>query len=122
MSYEHKCKMLVLKVLIFVNLYSKFLNIFLTYNCYVNNLHKFSIFQTHKIKHETVIDFIFLCSKITTDNDHSPEIQRCLLLGRKAVTKLDSTLKSRDISLQTKVHLVKAMGFPVSCIDVKVGP
>ena len=62
---------------------------------------------------ETVTDFIFLDSKITADGDCSHEIKRCLLLGRKAMINLDSILKSRDITLQTKVHLVKAMGFPV---------
>ena len=62
---------------------------------------------------ETVTDFIFLGSKITADDDCSHEIQRRLLLGRKAVTNLDSTLKCRDITLPTKVHLVKAMVFPV---------
>ena len=62
---------------------------------------------------ETVIDFIFLGSKITADGDCSHEIKRHLLLGRKAVTNLDSTLKSRDITLSTKVHLVKAMVFLV---------
>ena len=62
---------------------------------------------------ETVADCIFLGSKITTDGDCSPEIKRCLLLGRKAMTNLDSILKSRDITLSTKVHLVKAMVFPV---------
>ena len=62
---------------------------------------------------ETVSDFIFFGSKITTDGDCSHEIKRCLLLGRKAMTKLDSILKNRDITLPTKVHLVKAMVFPV---------
>ena len=62
---------------------------------------------------ETVRDFIFLDSKITADGDCSHEIKRCLLLGRKAVTNLDSILKSRDITLSTKVHLFKAMVFPV---------
>ena len=62
---------------------------------------------------ETVTDFIFLGSKTTADGDCSHEIKRCLLLGRKAMTNLDSILKSRDISLSTKVHLVKAMVFPV---------
>ena len=61
---------------------------------------------------ETVIDFIFLCSKITADGDCSHEIKRYLLLGRKAMTNLDSILKSRDITLPTKVRLVKAMVFP----------
>ena len=62
---------------------------------------------------ETMRDFIFLGSKITADGDCSHEIKRCLLLGRKAMTNLDSVLKSRDITLPTKVHLVKAMVFPV---------
>ena len=62
---------------------------------------------------ETVTDFIFLGSKITADGDCSHEIKRCLLLGRKAVTNLDSILKSRDSTLPTKVCLVKAMVFPV---------
>ena len=61
---------------------------------------------------EAVIDFIFLDSKITADGDCSHEIKRCLLLGRKVMTKLDSILKSRDIVLPTKVHIVKAMVFP----------
>ena len=62
---------------------------------------------------ETVTDFIFLGSKITADDDDSHEIKRHLLLGRKAMTSLDSMLKSRDIPLLTKVHRVKAMFFPV---------
>ena len=62
---------------------------------------------------EIVIDFIFLGSKITADGDCSHEIKRCLLLERKAMTKLDSILKIRDITWQIKVHLVKAMLFPV---------
>ena len=62
---------------------------------------------------ETVSDFIFLGSKITADGDYSHEIKRRLLLGRKVMTNLDSTLKSRDITLPTKVPLVKAMVFPV---------
>ena len=62
---------------------------------------------------ETMSDFIFLGSKITTDGDCSHEIKRCLLLGRKVMTNLDSILKSRDITLLTKVHLVKALVFPV---------
>ena len=64
-------------------------------------------------KVETVTDFIFLGSKITADGDCSHEIQRCLLLGRKAMTNLDRVLKSRGITLPTKVHVVKAMVFPV---------
>ena len=62
---------------------------------------------------ETVIGFIFLGSKISADGDCSHEIKRCLLLGRKAMTNLDNIFKSRDITLSTKVHLVKAMVFPV---------
>ena len=66
-----------------------------------------------QIDGEIVADFIFLGSKITADGDCSHEIKRCLLLGRKVMTNLDSVLKSRDIALSTKVHLVKAMVFPV---------
>ena len=62
---------------------------------------------------ETVTDFLFMGSKITADGDCSHETERSLLLGRKAMTNLDSILKSRDITLSTKVHLVKAMVFPV---------
>ena len=62
---------------------------------------------------ETVIDFISLGSKITVDGDYSHEIKRHLVLGRKAMTNLDSILKSRNITLLTKVHIVKAMVFPV---------
>ena len=62
---------------------------------------------------ETVTDFIFLGSKITADGDCSHEIKRCLLLERKVMTNLDSLLESRDITLPTKVHLVKTMVFPV---------
>ena len=71
---------------------------------------------------ETVTDFIILGSKITADSDCSHEIKRHLLLGRKVMTNLDSIFKSRDITLPTKVHLVKAMVFPQSCMDVRVGP
>ena len=69
--------------------------------------------QTDGETMETVIVFIFLGSKITADGDRSHEIKRCLLLGRKVMTDLDSILKSRDITLPTKVHLVKAIIFPV---------
>ena len=62
---------------------------------------------------ETVAHFIFLGSKITADGDCSHEIKRCLLLGRKVMTNLDSILKSRNVTLSTKVHLVKALVFPV---------
>ena len=72
-------------------------------------------------KMETVTDFIFLGSKITVDGDCIHEIKRCLLLGRKTITNLDSILKSRDITLPTKVYIVKAMVFPVVCTDVRVG-
>jgi len=69
--------------------------------------------QIDEEKVETVADFIFLGSKITANGDCSHEIKRCLLLGRKVMTNLDSILKSRDITLSTKVHLVKAIVFPV---------
>ena len=69
--------------------------------------------QIHRETVETVIYFILGGSKITADGDYSHEIKRCLFLGRKAMTNLDSILKSRDITLPTKVHLVKAMVFPV---------
>ena len=66
-------------------------------------------------------DFIFLGSKITADGDCSREIKRHLLLGRKVMTNLDSVFKSRDITLSTKVYVVKAMVFPVVIYDVRVG-
>ena len=85
------------------------------------NIHKTNImasgpntsWQTDGETVETVTDFIFLDSKITANGDCSHEIKRCLLLGRKAMTNLDSVFKSRDITLPTKVCLVKAMVFPV---------
>ena len=70
-------------------------------------------FTSWQIDGETVTDFIFLGSKITADDDCSHEIERLLLIGRKVMTNLDSMLKSRDITLPTEVHLVKAMVFPV---------
>ena len=70
---------------------------------------------------ETVSDFIYLGFKITADGDCSHEIKRCLLLGRKVMTNLDSIFKSRDITLPTKVRLVKAMVFLVVMYDVRVG-
>ena len=69
--------------------------------------------QINGMTMKTVTDFIFLGSQITTDGDCSHEIKRCLFLGRKAMTNLDSMLKSRDFTLPVKVHLVKAMVFPV---------
>ena len=71
---------------------------------------------------ETVADFIFLDSKITVDGDYSHEVKRCLLLRRKVITNLDSMLKSRDITLPTKVRLVKAMVFPVVMYGCEIGP
>ena len=67
-------------------------------------------------------DFVFLDSRVTVDDDCSNEIKKCLLLGWKAMTDLDDVLKSRDITLQTKFHIVKAMVFQQSCMDVRVGP
>ena len=83
--------------------------------------HPITSWQTNGETMATVTYFIFLGSKITADGDCNHEIKRRWLLGRKAMTKLDSTLKSRDITLPTKVCLVKAMVFPLVCIDVKVG-
>ena len=74
-----------------------------------------------QIDGETVINFIFLGSKITADGDCSHEIKRHLLLERKVMTNLDSILKSRAITVPTKVHLVTSMIFPKSCMDVRVG-
>ena len=71
---------------------------------------------------ETVRDFISGGSKVNADGDWSHEIKRDLLFGRKTMTNLDSILKGRDITLPTKVHLVKAMVLPMSCMDVRVGP
>ena len=70
---------------------------------------------------KTVTDFIFLGSKITADGDCSHKIKRCLLPGKKVMTNLDSILKSRDITLPTKVHLVKAIFFPVVMHGLRVG-
>ena len=72
-----------------------------------------TLWQIDEETMETVTDFILGGSKITADGDRSHEIKRCLLLGRKVMTNLDSILKSRDITLPTKVYLVKAMVFPV---------
>ena len=76
-------------------------------------------FMANRKKMETVTDFIFLGTKITVDGDCSHEIKRCLLLGRKAITNLDHALKTRDITLPTKVHLVKAMVFLVVMYECK---
>ena len=81
-----------------------------------------TLWQIDGEKVETVADFIFLGSKITADGDCSHEIKRCLLLGRKAMTNLESILKSRDITLLTKVCIVKAMVFPVVIYGGKSGP
>ena len=70
---------------------------------------------------KTVSDFLFLGSKITADGECSHEIKRCLLLGRKAMTNLDSIFKSRDITLPTKVRIIKAMVFPVVMVNGRVG-
>ena len=72
-----------------------------------------TLWQIERGKVETMRDFIFLGSKITVDGDYSHDIKRCLLLGRKAMDNLDNVLESRDITLLSKVHLVKAMFFPV---------
>ena len=80
-----------------------------------------SSWQIDGEKVEVVTDFIFLGSQITVNGDCSHEMERRLLLGRKAMTNLDSILKSRDITLLTKVHRVKAMVFPESCMDVRIG-
>ena len=77
--------------------------------------------QIEEEKVETVTGFLFLGSKITVDGDYGHEIKRHLLLGRKVMTNIDSILKSRDITLSTKVHLVKAVIFQWSCMDAKVG-
>ena len=77
--------------------------------------------QVNEETMETVTDFIFLGSKITAGGDRSHEIKKHLLLGRKTMTNLDSILKNRDITLPTKVHLVKAMVFPVVMYGVRVG-
>ena len=71
---------------------------------------------------ETVRDYILGGSKVTADGDCSQEIKRHLLFGRKPMTNLDSVLKSRDTTLLTKVYVVKAVVFPVSCMDVRAGP
>ena len=80
-----------------------------------------SSWQIEGEKVEAVTDFIFLGSKITADGNCSLEIKRSLLLGRKAMTNLDSVLKNRDITLPTKVHLVKTIVFPVVSMDVRAG-
>ena len=79
----------------------------------VNSVDPITSWQIDGEKVETVTDFIFLSSKITADEDSNHEIKRCLLLGRKAMTNLDSILKNRDITLSTKVCIVKAIVLPV---------
>ena len=91
-------------------------NVVLKFNIWKTNIMASGPITSWKIDGETmetVSDFIFWCSKITADGDGSYEIERCLLLGRKAMANLDSILKSRDITLSTKFRLVKAMVFPV---------
>ena len=85
----------------------------LTLNIQKTKIMASSPITSWQIDEETVVDFIFLGSKITSDGDCSHEIKRCLLLGRKLMTNLDRVLKSSDLTLSTKVHLVKAMAFPV---------
>ena len=90
------------------------------------NIHKTKIMASGpitswEIDGETVSDFIFLGSKITADGDCSHEMKRCLLLGRKVMTNLDSTFKSREITLPTKIRLVRLWFFLWSCMDVRVG-
>ena len=89
-------------------------------NIQETNIMATSPITSWQIDGETMTDFIFLGSKITADGDCSHEIKRCLLLGRKAMTNLDSVLKSRDITLPAKVCIVNAMIFP--CMGVRVGP
>ena len=84
-----------------------------SYSASLKSVYPLYCLITYYLFHATVADFIFLGSKITADGDCSHEIKRCLLLGRKVMTNLDSILKRRDITLLTKVHLVKAMVFPV---------
>ena len=81
-----------------------------------------TLWQIDGGKVETMTDFLFFSSKVTADGECSHELKRHLILGRKDVTNLDSVLKSRDITLPTKVHIVKAMVFPIVCMDVRVGP
>ena len=97
----------------------------LKFNIQKTNILVFSLIISQQIDGETmetVTDFIFLGSKIIVDSDCSHENKRHLLLGRKAMTNLDSILKSRDITLLKNVHLVKAVVFPVVKYDVRVGP
>ena len=82
----------------------------------------YDLITSWQIDGKTMTDLIFLGSKITSDGDCSHEIKRCLLLARKAMTNLDSILKSRDIAALTKVRLVKAMVFPQLRMDVRAGP
>ena len=93
----------------------------LTFNIQKTKIMASGPITSWEIDGETVSDFILGVSKITADGDCSHEIKRCLFLGRKAVINLDSILKSRDITLLRKVHIIKAMIFPVINMDVRVG-
>ena len=90
--------------------------------CVIQTSHFNNSKQKYFCAYIPVIDFIFLGSKVTGDGDCSHEVKRCLLLGRKARTSLESVLNSRDTILPTEVHTVKAMVFPVVSTDVRVGP
>ena len=93
----------------------------LTFNIQKTKIMASGPITSWQIDGETEADFIFLVSKITADGDCSHEIKKCLLLGRKVMTNLNNILKSRDITLPTKVHLVKALFFQWSCMGVRVG-
>ena len=98
--------------------------LFILWICFYFVIYIHLIFRFHIwviIDGETVADLILGASKITADSNCSHEIKRCLLLGRKVITNLDSIFKSRDITLPTKVRLVKAMVYQWSCMDMKVG-
>ena len=113
---KHKCKTLRKKKyenLCSVRFSKNFFNMALKTQVTKVKIDKFEYITSWQIDGETVADFIFLGSKITADGDCSHEIKRRILLGKKAMTNLDSIFKRRDITLSTKVHLVKAMFFPV---------
>ena len=104
---EEELKSLLMKVI------EKSKKVGLTLNIQKTKIMASGPITSWEIDGETVSDFIFLGSKITEDGDCSHKIKRCLLLGRKVMTNLDSVFKSRDITLPTKIHIVKAMVFPV---------